>query len=97
MSIVTEPTKQPHHPSWCAREHGDLPAHSAQVGADIELTGELAYAVLLSQLPDQPTEVQLLRHTPDETSLTGFSLLEAAILRDLLGEGLGLVAREAGL
>lgn len=96
MSIVTEPSNPP-HPSWCAREHGMLAVHSGQVGADIELTSDLAYAIYLYQSPDEPAEVHLMRHTEDETSLTPFSILEAAILRDLIGEGLGLIAREAGL
>lgn len=87
------------HPGWCDRDrgHGDLPAHIAQVGADLELSDSLAYIVELFQPYDRPAEVHLTRHTPDETIQTRLSILEAAILRDLLGEGLGLIAREAGL
>lgn len=86
------------HPAWCDREHGEMTSlHSGQIGADLELTEGLAYAVYLQQQPGNPAEVQLLRHTPDETAVTGFSILEASILRDLLGEGLGQLAREAGL
>jgi hypothetical protein len=90
---VTAPVQ---HPSWCDQEHGDMPLHSGQVGADIDLTEGLAYAVYLQQEPGKPAEVQLMRHTDEETSFTRLSVLEASILRDLLGEGLGLLAREAG-
>lgn len=96
MSIVTEPTNRP-HPAWCDQTHGDMPVHSGQVGDDIDLTAELAWGVFLFQQGDQATEVQLMSHAPDETSFTKFSIVQAAILRDLIGEGLGLVAREAGL
>lgn len=86
------------HPAWCDREHADdFPAHGAQVGADLELTDGLSYAVYLFQQGDEPAELHLMRHTPDETAVTGLSIVEGAILRDLLGEGLGLIAREAGL
>lgn len=85
------------HPSWCDREHGDMPLHSGQVGADLPLSDDLAYAVYVQQVPGEPAEVHLMRHTDEETSFTRFSILEASILRDLLGEGLGLLAREAGL
>lgn len=85
------------HPSWCDRQHADdWPAHSAQVGADLELTNGLRYAVLLFRQGNKPTEVHLIRHTDEETSLTLLSLVEASILRDLLTEGLGLVATEVG-
>lgn len=85
---MTAPTT---HPAWCDREH------VGQVGADLDLTEDLAYAVYLQQQDGEPAEVQLMRHTSDETAFTNFSLLEASILRDLFGEALGLVAREAGL
>ncbi|MGI5182223.1 hypothetical protein ACQEVZ_38615 [Dactylosporangium sp. CA-152071] len=85
------------HPAWCDQEHGEMPLHSGQVGADLDLTGDLAYAVYLQQKPGEPAEVHLMRHTAEETSFTRFTILEASILRDLLGEGLGLLAREAGL
>lgn len=85
------------HPTWCDRRHGDVPVHGGQVGGDLELTGELSYGVFLDQLDGEPAAVLLMRHTPDETSFTRLSILEASILRDLFGEGLGLLAREAGL
>lgn len=86
------------HPSWCDREHGEVSTlHSGQVGADLDLTSDLAYAVYLQQMPGDPAEVHLMRHTSEETSFTALSILEASVLRDLLGEGLGLIAREAGL
>lgn len=86
------------HPQWCDRAHGEvISLHSAQVGADLELTDDLTYAVYLQQEPGEPATVVLLRHTEEETAVTGFSILEASILRDLLGDGLGLIAREAGL
>lgn len=86
------------HPAWCDRQHSDeWPAHTAQVGADLELSEDLSYAVLLFQQGVEPAQLHLLRHTPDETTVTCLSILEGSILRDLLGEGLGLVAREAGL
>ncbi|WP_327008535.1 hypothetical protein OHA72_15540 [Dactylosporangium sp. NBC_01737] len=85
------------HPGWCDRRHAaDWPVHGAQIGADLELSHDLAYAVLLQQVDGSPAEVNLMRHTTDETSLTRFSIVEAAILRDLLGEGLGLLALEVG-
>jgi hypothetical protein len=87
------------HPAWC---EGMEPleghtAHLAQVGADIELSAEHVMLVDLMQVQGQPTTVGIGNHTPDETSVTRLSLLQAAILRDLLSEALGLVAREAGL
>lgn len=86
------------HPAWCDREHGEvISLHSGQVGADLELSEDLSYAVYLQQEPGRPATVVLLRHTQKETTVTGFSIVEASILRDLLGEGLGLLAREAGL
>lgn len=85
------------HPAWCDREHGEMPLHSGQVGVDLDLSESLSYAIYLQQQPGEPATVQLLQHTPDETTVTGFSILEASVLRDLLGEGLGLLAREAGL
>jgi hypothetical protein len=85
------------HPSWCDQEHGVSPLHSGQVGADLELTEDLSYAVYLQQEPGQPAEVHLMRHDPEETSFTRFSLFEASVMRDLFGEALGLLAREAGL
>lgn len=85
------------HPSWCDQAHGTVPTHSAKVGADIDLTGELSYAVYLDQVDGEPAQIMLLRHASDETSLVGFSLLEASILSDLIREGLGLVGRAAGL
>ncbi|WP_344620731.1 hypothetical protein [Dactylosporangium salmoneum] len=39
--------------------------------------------------------MDLLEHADEETSLTGLSIVEASILRDLLDEALGTVAREA--
>lgn len=96
MGILAERTN-PAHPSWCDQAHGEIPVHGAQVGADLELSSELTYGVFLSQAEGEPTEVQLMRHAARETSLAPFSLLEVGILRDLLGEALGLVAREAGL
>ena len=85
------------HPVWCDREHGAVSVHSAQVGADLEVTEDLSYAVYVDQQDGEPATVSLMRHTPDETALTSFSILEASILRDLLGEALGRIAREAGL
>lgn len=86
------------HPAWCDRQHTpQWTTHSAQIGADLEVSTGVSYAILLWQTGDEPAEVQLMRHTPDETEVTGFSILEASILRDLLAEGLGLLAREAGL
>ena len=86
------------HPAWCDREHGEMISlHSGQVGVDLELTEDLSYAVYLQQEPGQPAEVHLMRHDPEETSFTRFSLFEASVMRDLFGEALGLLAREAGL
>lgn len=85
------------HPPWCDQAHGYVPAHSGQIGDDIELTSELAFAVYVARAAGRPAEVQLLRHAPDETSLTSFTPLQAGILRDLLAEALGVLAREAGL
>ncbi len=82
------------HPTWCDRGHGEVLLHSAQVGVDLELTEDLAYAVFVQQIPGEPAEVHLMRHTDEETAFTRFSILEASILRDLLSKGLGLVAAE---
>jgi hypothetical protein len=83
------------HPTWCAQLHAaDWPVHETQIGADLELSDGLAYAVYLQQAEDKPAEVQLMRHTDEETSLVGFSIVEATILRDLLTEGLTLLAQE---
>lgn len=84
------------HPVWCEQQHGDVPAHSGQVGADLELGG-LTFAVYVARIGDEPAQVQLLEHTADDTALTSLSILQASILRDLLGEALGVLAREAGL
>src|SRR5258707_632071 len=95
---TTDPMPAPQsHPAWCDQQHAaEWPVHSVQVGADLDLTGELSYAVLLWQQGDTPTEVHLIRHTDDETTLTRLSLLESAILRDLVSEGLALVGQEVG-
>jgi hypothetical protein len=85
------------HPRWCDEAHGESFPHSGQVGADIDLTAELAIGVFLFQSGGEPAVVNLMSHTPDETSFTKYSLLQAAALRDLISEALGLVAREAGL
>lgn len=85
------------HPTWCDEEHGETLLHSGQVGGDLELTSDLAYGIYLQQEPGQAAEVSLMRHTSEETSFTRFSLFEASVLRDLFGEGLGQLAREAGL
>ncbi|MER7273855.1 hypothetical protein ABT369_05340 [Dactylosporangium sp. NPDC000244] len=87
------------HPSWCDGTEPTIPpsAHLGQVGADIELSAEHVMFVDLMQVEDRPTTIGIGNHTPDETSVTRLSLVQAAILRDLLSEALGLVAREAGL
>lgn len=73
-----------------------MPVHSGQIGDDLELTSELAIGVFLFRSGEEPTVVQLMTHTPDETSFTKFSLLQAAILRDLLTEALSVLAGEVG-
>lgn len=85
------------HPAWCERAHGEMPRHEAQIGADLALDSGLTFAVYLAQRDGEPAEVELMQHDAEETSLTGFSILQAAILRDLLGEALGVLARERGL
>lgn len=96
MNIVPTPaTRKPKHPGWCDQKHPDNPlVHEGQVGADLELSHELAYGVRLQQVADSPTEVNLLRSTIDSATLTRLTLLEAGILRDLLDEALQLVAAE---
>jgi hypothetical protein len=89
MNIIT-------HPGWCPKQHPAGPAHELQIGADLELTGELAYGVHLYQVGDDTPVVHLMRRTPDQTALTELSILQTSILRDLLGEGLEALAREVG-
>ncbi|MET7399153.1 hypothetical protein ABZS66_37295 [Dactylosporangium sp. NPDC005572] len=91
---MTAPAK---HPGWCALQHGDdIPVHDAQVGATIDLTSSLSLGVFVHQVYEQPPTLLLFRRSGVESTLTGLSLLEAAILRDLISEGLGLIAREVG-
>lgn len=92
--MTTLPTAGPlEHPSWCDRQHAqEWTAHTVEVGAPLELARGLTYQVVLFQQGDEPTQVHLFRHSDDETALVSLSLLEAGILRDLLAEGLQLVA-----
>jgi hypothetical protein len=96
MSMVSgTPDSGPPHPVWCARKHkADYPVHERKVGVDLELTG-VAFGVVLQHVDygDSPTQVLLMQATELETTSTRFTLLEAAILRDLLSEALGLVGR----
>lgn len=85
------------HPTWCKGTHPDeWPVHEAQIGADLELSHDLAYIVMLQQVHGSPAEVLLIRHDRETTAVTRLSIVEAGILRDLLGEGLGLLAAEVG-
>ena len=95
---MTAPAGALEHPAWCDQLHmpEDADGHGAQIGADLELTSGLSYGVFVFQHGTEPAEVHLMRHTDEETSFTRLSILEASILRDLLGEGLGLLAREVG-
>lgn len=80
------------HPAWCVRRHGDRKVHERKVGVDLELSGGLQFGVGLQYVEGQDsTNVLLMEHTSAETSLTKLSLFEAAVLRDLLSEALGLV------
>lgn len=85
------------HPTWCTSKHlNGRPVHETQIGADLELSHDLAYAVYLQQVHGDVAEVNLIRHDRDETILTRLTPLEAGILRDLLGEGLAMLAVEVG-
>lgn len=90
------PTVAVEHPDWCDRTHVDSSAHSGQIGADLEITGGLSYAVYVARNGGEPAEVQLLEHTTKNTTLTGFSIVQASILRDLLTEALSVLAEEVG-
>lgn len=88
------------HPDWCARKHGPAwPVHQAQIGADLQLSADLAYAVYVQQVDGAPAEVNLVRHDSSRTSsttITRLTPLEAGILRDLLTEGLDLLGVQVG-
>lgn len=85
------------HPSWCDRRHADSTgAHTVQVGVDLQLSENLSYSVELLQAGDEPTRVVLYRHTDDASIADRLSIVQASILRDLLGEGLKLIDRNAG-
>lgn len=88
------------HPDWCARKHDTAwPVHQLQIGADLQLSADLAYAVYVQQVDGAPAEVNLVRHDSSPastTTITRLTPLEAGILRDLLGEGLDLLAVQVG-
>ena len=85
------------HPDWCARRHAATwPVHQAQIGADLQLSADLAYAIYLQQVDGSPAEVNVVRHDRHDTTITRLTPLEAGILRDLLGEGLDLLGAQVG-
>jgi hypothetical protein len=84
------------HPSWCDRKHRrGVWVHERKVGVDLELNAGVAFGVGLQHvdLGESPTEVMFMEAAAKETSLTRLSLVEAAILRDLLSEALALAGR----
>lgn len=83
-------------PSWCRQGHDGWDVHDVQVGADLELAQDSSFSVSLLQAGDAPAQVVLYRHTEDVTIATSLSVLEAAVLRDLLSEGLSQLAAEVG-
>lgn len=98
MSIIPTPAPM-QHPTWCDRRHPDnWPVHETQIGATLELSHELAYSIRLQRVEadDAVTEVLLVRHGAGGTSVTRLSIVEGGILRDLLIEGLDVLAAEVG-
>lgn len=83
------------HPSWCEQTHPNTPQHAGQIGDDVEITSAVSFAVYVARGGDKPAEVQLLEHTAELTTVTGMSILQASILRDLLTEALTVLAGEA--
>ncbi len=71
-----------HLPAWCT-DPGDHTDHTAYLG-DIDLSEDSALSVLLYKTGDQPTQIQLLHDTPEESRVTGYGLGEALGLRDLI-------------
>lgn len=88
------------HPDWCPRKHDAAwPVHQLQIGADLQLSADLAYAVYLQQVDGAPAEVNLVRHDRSKTgttTITRLTPLEAGILRDLLAEALDLLGAQVG-
>ncbi|WP_433612478.1 hypothetical protein ACQP2P_01450 [Dactylosporangium sp. CA-139114] len=64
--------------------------HEAQPGPALELSHDLAYTVLVQQVADSPTQVILARHEGHRVTVTRLSIVEAAILQNLLSEALQL-------
>lgn len=93
MSIV--PGVGTVHPAWCDKRHGDRPIHERKVGVDLEVRlAGVAFGVALQHVEGgESTQVLFMTHTPEETALTKLSIVEAAMLRDLLSEALGLVGQ----
>lgn len=101
MSIVPttpEPAATtPEHPGWCERKHAaEWPVHEMQVGVDLELSHDLAYAVRLQQVHGAPAEVLLVQHTRGDTRVTRLTPLETSMFRELFSEALQLLAAEVG-
>lgn len=91
------------HPRWCDVQRctslhhpGALVVHENQIGVDLELSADLAYAVYLQQVEGAPAEINLMRKDRLATTLTRLTPLEAGILRDALTEALTELAAQVG-
>jgi hypothetical protein len=88
--MSTVPIPAPDHPAWCDRQHPDtFVVHSREIG-ELSLTDTLDIELQLVQVADAAAEVQIFTHRPDETAVTGLTLDQAGILRDLLTDALAL-------